>query len=211
MSFREKVELIEVLAKTHQHEEALLVYREVYSEITDRVIRYALNSAHLIEIPGEAYMDLYLGQSRQLNAFKIGISMDAAQRELSIRSTNARHGNGGDYEMLYSVRGPALAVRDCERRVKDDYAHMTVMGKEWISFVAKDVPDAYFSAQDEVLDAWEEQLRTYDALKAHDRSTAALRSVGLGGSAVVELAELDKKSGEWLKVYHRVMNTQVDL
>lgn len=208
MNFIEQAELAQTLLKAHLYEEALPLYRELYQYMTRDILDQALRLRLLIEIPGEAYMDLYVGESKRLSAYKVGISRDAVARAQEIRNVNARNRNGGDYELIRFVRGPVLSVRDAERRLKREYHSALVMGTEWVSFDAEDFVDAVWIEQDRLIEDWDRQMHQHDALATLQRSLMPLVMLS-GAHAPAHLVELRVMSSffaKWDEVYGYVQS-----
>lgn len=196
---RELIECAEVLLQAHRFDEALPVCEEMYVLITQEIRNSALQNNYLMSIPGEPYMQLYLGHSEQLGAYKIGISADAHKRAQSIRSENARHGHGRDFELLDCVSGPATSVRKAESRIKQHYAHAALMGTEWFGDYNKDFEDDYWCERDWLFGECERVIKEFDPLAQLDRESAlAIASWGPVG-ALRRLEAIERK----IKLWHR--------
>lgn len=196
----EQIDCFEALIEAHQFDDALAVYQDIYIRIARSTLNSASSWHYLFPIPGESYMDLYFGHSEDLGAFKIGISQDAEKRAKTIRSTNALHGSGSDFQLIDYVRGPTLAVRQAETKIKRAYAHAVVRGAEWIGDCHESALDFYWVERDRLFEEWERQMREFDPIAQLNREDALVGALFPGAiTAVRRIESISTKIKDWNK------------
>lgn len=193
----ELIDCADALLKAHRFDEAVPVCEEVYVWITKDIRNAGLERDYLTLIPDEASLELYFGYSKHLGAYKIGISQNSEARARQIRSTNALYGRGDDFELLDYTSGPVDSVRAAERRIKQRYAHATVMGTEWISDRMDDAYDEYWAARDWLFEECLRTLKEFDPLAQLEREQALFQLLGRAPTAIDRLTTIRRKIRLW--------------